>query len=565
MTSRYQRTTVLSARDFLTAGLAGCLAAIVTLRGMVAGGFAGVPGNLEDGRLNAFLLEHSWGWLARAPGHQRLWGLPAFFPAGDNALAWSDAMVSFGFLYWPWRALGLAPDTSYQMWTLAVIAFNVFACHLFLRFALGASPPAAALGAWLAACSASHLHHLSHSQLLPLFFVIGALGGTLAWARIENAGRRRLAAAGATAAIVAQLYGGFYLGLFGALTIAAMGLVALGWTRPRRLVLEGLERDWIWLSLIAVVAALALVPWYLHYSAAYGLVGAPPSEQVATMLPRARSWLFVSPSAWAYHWTARSDFFRSLPWGFEHAVGLGFFTTALVLVAVVTGRRRTAVRLTACSAVLLMATTTMLPGGFSVWGWLVELVPPLAAARAVARIGLLLPLAAAVILVSAVDRAGRRSSRAALLLGLALAGSEQLCRLRLYDKATQRYWVGQIVERIDPEARSFVLTRRQRVPGAVRLHLDAMWAASITGRPTVNGHSGNSPPGWGGLRMARLQNEAQREEFRAALDAWLASHGVASDSVQWIEAPPGYRGRQPPRTTLPARQPRLERVEREAR
>lgn len=531
----------MSLSEVALAALVACLAALLALRHMVASGFAGVPGDLGDGRLNALFLEHSWGWLVGAPGHERLWGLPAFFPAGDNALAFSDAMLSFGPLYWPWRALGLAPDTSYQMWLLAVVAASVLAAHLFLRFAIGAPRLAAALGAWLAACSASRLHQMSHPQLLPQFFLVAALGGALTWARSEAAWRRRLAACVAAAALVAQLYGGFYIGLFGGLALMAIAALALALPATRREVMERLRHDWAWLLAIAAAAALALAPWLLHYGAAHELVGGRRWEELVSMLPRPRSWLYVSSNAWAYHWTARSPFFRSLPWDFEHAVGLGFFTTVFTLWAVVAGRRDTAVRLAAGAALLLMAVTTVLPGGFTLWGWVVRLAPPLAAARAVARIGLLLPLAAAVILVAAADRARGRLARATLLLGLALAAAEQLGHLRLHNKAAQRRWVAEIVGRIEPEARAFVVTRKLRRPEATRLHVDAMWAASLSGVPTVNGHSGNMPPGWEAVRGARVKDAAQRVAFQAALGGWLASQGAAGESVQWIEVPLGYR------------------------
>jgi hypothetical protein len=201
------------------------------------------------------------------------------------------------------------------------------------------------------------------------------------------------------------------------------------------------------------------------------------------------------------------------------------------------------VRITTGTTALLIALTTVWPGGFSAWRWLVELAPPLSAARAVARIGLLLPLAAAIVLVSVADRRLRRLPRAVVLIGFALAGAEQLARVRLHDKAEQRRWVAEIVRRIDPAARAFVLTRTQRSPGNTRVHVDAMWAASTAGVPTVNGHSGNAPRGWEPMRMVRVRDEAGRREFRASLDAWLAAHRVASEDVQWIEMPLTYRAK----------------------
>ncbi len=528
--------------ELATGAACALVAALLAFRHMVTGGFSRVPGTVEDGRLTGLFLEHTWGWLAGARGHESLWGLPAFFPAGDNAVAFSDSMLSFGPLYWPWRLLGFAPDTSYQLWLSSALAASFLAVHLFLRWVVGGSRSAAALGAWLAVCSASRLHQIGHAQLLPLFFVVAALAGAIAWVRAETPARSRIGAVIAVAALVAQCYGGVYFALFAGFAMAVLGAVGLTLSETRRRMLERLRRDWPLLVGLGIAGALALAPWIRHYSDANELVGGRRWEELAPMLPRLQSWLFVSPKAWAYGWTTRSALFGGLPWRFEHAVGLGFFTTALTAWAIVAGRRQTAVRLASAVALVLIAITTILPGGFTLWRWVVEITPPLAAARAVVRIGLLLPLAAAVILVTAVARAQSRLARTILLVVLALAGVEQLGRFDSYNKETQRVWVDELASRIDPHARAFVVTRTERYPPATVLHLDAMWAASLSGVPTVNGYSGNSPPQWQALRQARVRDRAQRETFREALENWLVASGAAGTPVQWIEIPPGYRG-----------------------
>src|SRR4029079_15217900 len=105
-------------------------ASLVSCRALWLSRLTEIPGDAYDGRLNNFFLEHSWGWLIRRPVDSSFWGLPMFFPHGGNAIAYSDAMASYGPLYWPWRALGLPPDTSFALWAMAVVAAGTAAGYL---------------------------------------------------------------------------------------------------------------------------------------------------------------------------------------------------------------------------------------------------------------------------------------------------------------------------------------------------------------------------------------------------------------------------------------------------
>lgn len=528
-------------RDLVVAAAVTLLAPLLVFREVLLSGFARVPGDVNDGRLNAFFLEHSWGWVSGQPLHRSLWGLPDFFPGGGNALAFSDLMVSFGPFYWPWRALGLPHDTSYQLWCLGVLAASALAGYLFLRLAVGLSPLASALGAWLASCSASRIHQVSHSQLLPLFYVFAALGGAVAWARLERRRERAIAACGAGVAVVAQLYGGFYQGFFLVLVLGTLTMAALAMRRSRRLVLPRLRADWPVLLGIALLMGTALVPWFRHYHAAQRQMGPRPWEAMANMVPRPLSWLFMPPGALAYGWIEHARQFRELPWWFEHAVGLGFLTTCCGIVAAVASRRRLAVALTLPTALALMTLTTMVDG-HTLWRPLVDLLPPLSAARALARLGLMLPIGVAVMLGSWLDGTAAPRWRAAVAALFVLCGAEQLSRMDSHDRDVQRFWVDDVVRRVDRRASAFVVTRSSARGGAMVVHLDAMVAANLTGVPTVNGASGNEPPGWEGLQWAKVRNETAAMLFRTALEDWVRAGGVDPATVQWIELPPRYRG-----------------------
>ena len=441
------------------------LAPLVTFRDVWLSRFTQIPGDTYDARLNAFFLEHSWGWLIRRPVDGMLWGLPMFFPHGDNALAYSDAELSFGPLYWPWRALGLPPDTSFALWAMTVVAVGVAAGYLLLRRAVGLSPAAAAVGSWLVACSASRLHQISHAQLLPVFFVCAGLGGAIGWARAEGVGRRRAAAALAAAALVAQLYGGFYHGLFIALAVFVLAVLALAMPVTRTEMLRRLRDDWWVLLAIGGATALALWPWASHYRAAQGVVGPRDWDAIVPMVPRPATWIYMTPRALAYHWLRHVEVFRRLPWDFEHAVGLGLLTTTAVLAAAWRAQRRVAVRLVLGTFVAIAAATTMV-NGHTFWRVIVDAVPALGAARAVCRVGLLLPIGAAVVLGTWADSLRGRARVAALAVLVACA-AEQLSSLDVHDRGVQRHWVNEVARRVDRGAAAFVVSRSSDRGGAM--------------------------------------------------------------------------------------------------
>lgn len=55
---------------------------------------------------------------------------------------------------------------------------------------------------------------------------------------------------------------------------------------------------------------------------------------------------------------------------------------------------------------------------------------------------------------------------------------------------------------------------------AWRSHIDAMWAARVAGIPTLNGYSGNVPPGWK-LDECQVRTPADRARLEDAVEAWI--------------------------------------------
>ncbi|MEM7052012.1 MAG: hypothetical protein AAF604_20255 [Acidobacteriota bacterium] len=535
--------TGLRGRDLLLAGVLGLLAlAVVHPRTLVAGAER-TPGDCGDTRFNHYLLEHTWGWVAGEEHHQPLWDLPMFFPAGENTYAYSDFLLSFAPPYWLARGLGFEPFEAYVGWLLFVFWLNYVAAFALLRWSLPASRLASALGAFLIAFPVSHLNQVSHPQLLPMFFVLLAIGGALAYGRhLEslsgNRRARRWSLGVVALSTVAQLYGGFYLGFFLLLALVTFAVAGLAQSALRRPLLAA-WRDDLWaLSGWGLGAALLLVPWAQRYGAAAGEVGLRQWSEVVGGLPRLTSWLFVAPASHFYDWMRDT---LPVPDSLEQAVGVGLLTTGVVVATLVSGRRHLAMRWLGSVALLLVAVTTAV-GGVSLWRVFFELVPGVSAVRVLCRLGLLLlPLLAGVTIAWLVDRAG--SGWRPWVVGLALLCCvEQLGAPTTYDAEQEHRLVERLAEQVDPEKTTFLISQRGgRIPNWL-LHIDAIWVAEVAGTPSVNGYSGKFPARWTPALMSpRSGNKGARQNLWGELYRWLAVQGADPADVQLLQLRPRYR------------------------
>lgn len=499
----------------------------------VVSGLAYTLGDLGDGRLVAFTLEHGYRWIAGHELHRDVWKAPMFHPYELSAVL-TDVMLGFGPLYWPWRMLGLASNTAFQLWLLAVWSLNfAVACLFVVRFvrvgALGAS-----VGAFVFAFGNPRLVQYMHAQLAPQFYVLAALlclhallardGGP------RSAAAERLCIGGFFAALVGQAYGAFYTFYFFGLALAAAALWTCVLGSARAAVLGLVRRRWAWLATWLALSVVALLPLATRYLAAAADVGG--YELSTRDVPVPMSWLLMGPGNLAWGWVNGLEPFRGLH-RYTQSNGIGPVTTAVCLVGLVLGRRAPGVRL------LLLATGTValcatMFGDVSAWRWVQAHVPGGSAIRSVGRIGMIVMPLAALGIALGVDRVAARWHRlgAAVLVAAVLA--EQLHPVSVVDKHAVCAHIDAIAERVDPDCEAFFLVCTEITPHTLT-NDEAIWAALRSGRPTVNGHSGNNPPGWRMNRFLRLDTPEARAALRRRLDLWCKRHGLDAERVQWIE------------------------------
>ncbi len=499
-------------------------------------GLGKIPGGLGDSRLVHFVLEHGYRWLSGRPPHDRFWSPPVFFPH-ENVAAYTDALAGVGPFYWVWRWLGADPWTAFQLWTMAMWTLNFAAIYLVVRRYLGAGRPAATLAAVVCAFGSARVVQLTHPQLVPQFWVVLAFAALVEAFRAGAEGApRRPAAARAWigvffAALVLQAWTAFYPFYF-ALLLGAAALawaLVLGETRAR------LGRFWrahrVALLVAAAGAALLLWPLAARYLAAKAERGYFPFA--AGQAPRLASWLLMGDTNVAWGWLTDLAPFAGLE-ASPHLNGLGFLTLALAVAGLARQWRRPGVRLLVLAVATLFALTLSWPGELSLWRWFRELAPGAAALRAVARVGMVLLLPAAVGLASFFD--GWRLARwrpAAALLALLVLGEQVHARLPTLDKAALRAHVDALAARVDPACRAFLLVMLGR-GRYEHLQDDAAWVTLATGIPTVNGRYGSFPPDYPNLRMPRIRKKRRLADARRAMGGWLAAHGESDDGVCFV-------------------------------
>ncbi len=520
-------------------------------------GIHAVPGDLGDSRLVLFTLEHSYLFVAGDPGHTDFWDPPLFYPA-RNVAAFSDVMLSFAVLYWPWRALGFSPYTSFQLWWLVVVTLNFFAAYALMRRLFSSSRLAAAAGSYLFAFGSPRLAVAVHPQLVPAFFLIAALFSAvrafeLAEARELSAARtRRFWIALFALALTLQAWGSFYPFYFFGLAVVLACSCALLFRSARRRLFALARNAWPSLLAACAVASLALAPLAQRYLAVAELHGVRPWESVASRIPPWQSYLTMGTSSWFYK-TVQPGWWI-IPrgaWGHEGANGIGIVTSILVAVGVLWGWRRRSVRILTMTALLCALMTIAWPGGFTLWRLIYDYLPGAGAIRAVGRMGLLMLIPASVGLALFVDGLKRRGQLAMMVFLMPLIVLENGHRIPSFDQRVASLRSERIARWVEPGCSAFfVVSDRQK--GTEYLQEDAMWAALESGVPTINGRYGNRPPGW---HFRILQDWEPPEVNAGKLERWVADKRLDASKICLVElrqADPGGSVRRLPRRVLPS-------------
>jgi len=479
--------------------------------------FFHLSGDLGDGRLLNTVAEH---WYLVVRGASAWRDMEMYYPQ-RGVLGYGDALVLFAPPYIALRLAGVPYLYAYAGTLVVILGTGYAATIWFLRRVIGVGAAVAIAGALMFAFSNMNMLKLGHSQLYAAAFVPLVLG--LLWRATARLTKDRADFSRPAVALAILLplllYTSFYVGWYTGLFVATWGLMLLATKlrlepatvnalfrqiRDRRLALAGL----------AVVFAVALLPFIVTYLPVLRDIGGRSWDEVKLSLPSIGDFINVGPLNYAWGWLARDLVPPDRPMAHELWLGMPVLLMASFLIVqlwlvlrVVRSSRRGATLSQRDQAVFAMGIATLIGwvmmvevNNISLWKIVFLVLPGGSAIRAVFRYQVVLHFAVIVVVAIGLDRVGRlHQFRVAFVIALAAMPAEQLTANR------SRFAVAETNQRLaaipaPPVACRFFLIERER-DGATRpafhLQVEAVVIAQQTGLPTINGYSANLPPFWG--------------------------------------------------------------------
>ncbi len=476
------------------------------------------PGDLGDSRFNIFVLEHVYRWLTGASSSL---GSPAIFYPFPDALFFSDTHAGSALVYALFRALGQSEYLAYDTWFL-VGCLATFAAAYYAIARFGGGPLMSGLGAAIFAFSLPSIAQIGHAQLVYRCGVPLAL--LYLWLGIRDGSARNLVVAFIWLCV--QMLLSVYIGMFLLLMMVAFAIAAplaeqglprpkewlrSVWNEPRRIFgSDRLNRNKsVLVVLVAAIVAAATVAMFARYAhVTHEYLFTRAWSEVATMLPRPVSYLLMPELP---YWSPVSTVLaQSAPMAHEHHLFVGFGAMGLMVVGLLAVLRNAKpvvgampAKAMALTLLLVLLVVTVANDSFTLYRPLAVL-PGFSAIRAVTRIGLVLAFPVAVL--AAIGLRSLVVESKPKILGSVIAGL--LCCLAGYEFVTIErltFSIANAEQRVD----AIVAAARERAQGIQspillvvnpkddgdHVQLDAMLAAQRLGWATVNGYSGNLPPG----------------------------------------------------------------------
>lgn len=493
-----------------------------------------ITGDRGDARLCVVLHEH---WFRVLHGDESWLRAPMYFPT-KATLGYSETFVLNEIFYAPLRFIGFEPFAAFQLTLVCLTAVGFAATFAVLRRHLGVAVlPACALG--YAATFANNLFvDTGHPQMYAVAFVPVVLLAGLEARRASAQARQVLA--GVTGLVLGLLvYSAYYVGWFTVLlgsmwlAIVTVALVRRqGWAVARSVLRTNLRPGFAF----AAGLGIAMVPFVITYLPIFRSFGGRPYSEVVGLSPHVRALVDVGSHNVAWGWLMRPllhDDAGLLP--LVHTVAPTPLLMLLVIVSawVFVQRRRNATATGAdragLAAACVVTVAWVLPlrfGAHGLWWAVFRFVPGATAIRVPGRLEVVNAWLACVV-VGCLLSHGRhvlkteRLRRAMPALALILVMFEQTnttIAFRRFDRSDEITALAAVPPPPN-SCRSFaVVDPTKTVYDGVSI--DAMLIAQHIGRPTVNGYSGQSPPGWN-LRP-------WLDDYTSLTQQWAIDRGIAT-------------------------------------
>lgn len=280
------------------------------------------PGDLGDGRLNLYFLEHAHKLFTGKL--ESFWNVAYMYPE-PNVTAYTETLLGTAPIYSFFRLLGFAQYTSYQCWYILVAALNYAAAFYLLKY-LFKNNYAAILGAFVFAFSIALQSQLTHAQTFPRFAI--PLAFLMAVKYSEELRPKYLFLT--MLMVVYQLYCGIYIGFMLAVPVGIyLGLIlvrARFYEKRFRFNLKWFKQ----LGIIGGVNALILMPLMLPYMERKISPTLNHFRQITPSIPTLKSYIYSQEGSLFWDFLSKPD--QNLPAWWDHQIFTGAIASFCFLI-----------------------------------------------------------------------------------------------------------------------------------------------------------------------------------------------------------------------------------------
>jgi hypothetical protein len=275
------------------------------------------PGDLGDGRLNLYFLEHAYQFFTGKL--DSFWDAPFMYPE-KSMISYSDNLLGSAPIYSFFRIVGLDTFLSYQMWYIAVTSLNYICAFYFLKMVFKNYLPAI-IGAFIFAFSMALQSQLTHAQTFPRFAI--PLAFLMAVKFGDNLQPKYFLFA--LFLLVYQIYCGIYLGFMLAVPLAIF-LILVIVEKAVFYEFNILNKKWI----VGILASLAislfiLLPLLMPYSARKISPNLEHYNQILHSIPTLKSYLFSQGGT--LFWDFLSKIGQNYEAFWDHQIFMGICAT----------------------------------------------------------------------------------------------------------------------------------------------------------------------------------------------------------------------------------------------
>lgn len=284
--------------------------------------FTFFPGDLGDGRLNLYFLEHNFQFLTGEVSS--FWDVPFMYPE-KNVLAYSDNLIGSAPFYCIFRFLGFDIYNSYLFWYLTITILNYLCAYYFIKYVFK-NNYVAVIGAFIFAFSIALQSQLTHAQTFPRFAI--PLVFLAAYKFNESYNLKYFSYT--LLVLVYQFYCGIYLGLM----LAIPTTIYLFWILVKGIFIEhSIKINYKWLikvSLICLLTIALLSILLYHYLQRKNSPSYNHYLNVLETVPTITS--YVTSQKGSLIWDYLNNLSNSKPGFWDHQIFTGGISTICFLI-----------------------------------------------------------------------------------------------------------------------------------------------------------------------------------------------------------------------------------------